>query len=340
MCCGHKEYATPLGRKIDPDFDMPAFRREVSAFLSGKTPTPPIPSQNAQQRPTLRRGAKGPAVAEAQRLLNLTVDGAFGPNTEAALRVFQRGAGLVPDGILGPKTWERLSAGAPPARAAPAPVQPGDGAEAAAAHREPEAGGPVVALPLADTTVAPPKLQGRTAIGPGGERFASVSGKGFYSPGETPLAAWVATGPSLPPTISDSVVNVVAAMSTVEGGMEAINSYDNAHLSFGVFQWTAGSGDDPGEFGFTPRDIQRGRSGCFSRMLRPLRPRHGNFKQQRDDRFLDFSMDEPCETRPKKRYYAISNGLTASGAPLTIHRCAIANSSWLHRDSVGSKLQM
>ena len=29
--------------------------------------------------------------------------------------------------------------------------------------------------------------------------------------------------------------------------MEAINSYDDAHLSFGIMQWTAGPGDDPGE---------------------------------------------------------------------------------------------
>ena len=32
-----------------------------------------------------------------------------------------------------------------------------------------------------------------------------------------------------------------------EGRLEAVNSYDNAHMSFGVFQWTAGSGDDAGE---------------------------------------------------------------------------------------------
>lgn len=27
---GHKEIATPLGRKVDPNFDMPAFRRDVA----------------------------------------------------------------------------------------------------------------------------------------------------------------------------------------------------------------------------------------------------------------------------------------------------------------------
>lgn len=33
MCVGHKEYALPPGRKIDPSFDMAAFRRTVSAFM-------------------------------------------------------------------------------------------------------------------------------------------------------------------------------------------------------------------------------------------------------------------------------------------------------------------
>ena len=39
----------------------------------------------------------------------------------------------------------------------------------------------------------------------------------------------------------------MAAMSVVEGSLEAVNSYDDAHLSFGIFQWTAGGGDAAGE---------------------------------------------------------------------------------------------
>jgi hypothetical protein len=33
MCVGHKEYALPPGRKIDPSFNMVAFRQKVSAFM-------------------------------------------------------------------------------------------------------------------------------------------------------------------------------------------------------------------------------------------------------------------------------------------------------------------
>lgn len=35
-------------------------------------------------------------------------DGIFGPNTEARVRAFQRGRALVPDGIVGPRTWAEI----------------------------------------------------------------------------------------------------------------------------------------------------------------------------------------------------------------------------------------
>ncbi|GAB1515129.1 peptidoglycan-binding protein [Actinophytocola sp. KF-1] len=71
---------------------------------------------HAPGRPTIRRGSQGPAVREAQGILNrkqgahLAVDGIFGPLTDQAVRSFQRRAGLVVDGIVGPKTWGRLLA--------------------------------------------------------------------------------------------------------------------------------------------------------------------------------------------------------------------------------------
>jgi hypothetical protein len=35
MCVGHKEYALPPGRKVDPSFNMVAFRQKVAAFMEG-----------------------------------------------------------------------------------------------------------------------------------------------------------------------------------------------------------------------------------------------------------------------------------------------------------------
>ncbi len=115
MCCGHKEYALPRGRKIDPTFDMDDFRSNVAVILGGTAPVPtPIPRNDNKGHPTLRRGAKGDLVKEIQKKMGFvenSVDGEFGPLTEAAVRRFQRSKGLVPDGIVGPKTWAALDIG-------------------------------------------------------------------------------------------------------------------------------------------------------------------------------------------------------------------------------------
>jgi hypothetical protein len=110
MCCGHGEYALPQGRKNDPSFDMPEFRLQVAAIMAGTAPNPSlIPAVDAANRPTLRRGARGPLVEEIQSAVGVSVDGKFGPNTEAAVRQFQRDNGLTPDGIVGPRTWAAIS---------------------------------------------------------------------------------------------------------------------------------------------------------------------------------------------------------------------------------------
>src|SRR5690606_24950405 len=99
MCCGHREYALPAGRKPDPGFDMDDFRARVAAVLAGTAPPPPlIPRAAPDGRPTLRRGAGGALVALVQAAVGAAADGVFGARTEAAVRAFQRAAGLVPDG--------------------------------------------------------------------------------------------------------------------------------------------------------------------------------------------------------------------------------------------------
>lgn len=109
MACAHREFALPKGRKIDPTgIDMDAFRLQVAAVMNGALVRPPIPKQDAQKRPTLRRGAKGDDVAALQKALGLKADGDYGSKTEAAVRAFQRTHGLVADGILGPAGWAAL----------------------------------------------------------------------------------------------------------------------------------------------------------------------------------------------------------------------------------------
>lgn len=115
MCCGHKEYALPKGRKIDPhSINMHVFRREVRRWIAGENTPELIPDIDPMDRPTLRRGAPNNPkflVQMVQRAVGIPaskVDGIFGPMTEAAVRQFQRDNGLVPDGIVGPKTWKVL----------------------------------------------------------------------------------------------------------------------------------------------------------------------------------------------------------------------------------------
>jgi peptidoglycan hydrolase-like protein with peptidoglycan-binding domain len=113
FCCGHKEYALPAGRKDDPRFDMHAFRAAVAGVIAGTTPQPilipavePTAPPGAQVgRATLRRGMHDDLVKRIQLKLNLNPDGVFGADTEVAVREFQRAHSLVPDGIVGPKTW-------------------------------------------------------------------------------------------------------------------------------------------------------------------------------------------------------------------------------------------
>lgn len=117
-CAGHKEFALPVGRKIDPTFDMSVFRAGVAAILNGTAPEPTLiperePEPAAPGKPprdTLRRGASGPLVSTLQALLGVKVDGNFGGITEAGVRAAQRELGIVPDGIVGPKTWQKLDA--------------------------------------------------------------------------------------------------------------------------------------------------------------------------------------------------------------------------------------
>lgn len=231
MCCGHKEYALPAGRKPDPSFDMALFRRGVADLIAGKTPQPLIPAKDDADRPTLRRGARGPLVDKIQGLLSLTKDGIFGPNTEAAVRAFQRGANLVPDGIIGPKTWAALARDNPGAVIRPpAPTA-----------------SPTLPLPPPDDDAHPATVTADgKALTPKGRQFARTFKKGFVTSGTTSIEAWLATRPQ-PPAVSPSLLRIMKAVSVNEGLLDAVNSWDACFMSFGILQWTAGQEGEEGE---------------------------------------------------------------------------------------------
>lgn len=88
----------------------------VPACVDGDVPEP-----DPGTRPTLRRGDKGAYVTLAQTELrnkgydlgSCGVDGDFGRATEAAVKQLQKDAGLVQDGVIGPRTWAVLDSSEP-----------------------------------------------------------------------------------------------------------------------------------------------------------------------------------------------------------------------------------
>lgn len=76
-------------------------------------------------RPLLKSGSQGIAVSELQAALKLlgyytgAVDGVYGESTVTAVSRFQQSAGLNPNGIVSPETWERLFPLTPPTASLP-----------------------------------------------------------------------------------------------------------------------------------------------------------------------------------------------------------------------------
>lgn len=65
----------------------------------------------------LKKGSNSETVAYLQKFLGITVDGKFGPKTEAAVKKFQAANGLKVDGIVGPATWKKVGVAQKPAPA-------------------------------------------------------------------------------------------------------------------------------------------------------------------------------------------------------------------------------
>jgi len=90
MCCGHKEYALPKGRKDDPSFDMNAFRARIAGVMGM-----PI---NAQPASTVRTAI-------------VSIDGlnlrAAASTTAAVLATLAKGAKVTIDKqvLNGPTSW-------------------------------------------------------------------------------------------------------------------------------------------------------------------------------------------------------------------------------------------
>ena len=91
------------------------------------------------------------------------------------------------------------------------------------------------------------RFDGTAAVAPDGTRFAKKFKLGVFDYGKTSITQFVSDNSARFASVSPSRLRVMQAVSENEGKLEAINTWDNAFLTFGIFQWTVGSADGAGE---------------------------------------------------------------------------------------------
>lgn len=91
------------------------------------------------------------------------------------------------------------------------------------------------------------RMSGNKALTPDGRVFATRFKLGVFNSGSTSIGAFVAAHSAFFPDIKPSRLRVMQAVSENEGKLEAINTWDNAFLTFGCFQWTVGADAGSGE---------------------------------------------------------------------------------------------
>lgn len=143
-----------------PAVSQPATQPQTPPGTGSTAPT--LTPGAGVTRPILQVGSQGAMVAQLQALLKLlgyydgAVDGVYQVSTAAAVTAFQQAAGLQPDGVVGPNTWNRLLPPSPTSTAtgaiAPAPTTaPATPTPAAANPVRPGTATPGAATPRAET---------------------------------------------------------------------------------------------------------------------------------------------------------------------------------------------
>lgn len=92
--------------KTETDQKKDAQKNSKTAKPATKTPV--LTEKISIQLPVIKKDSKGTAVSMLQAMLGVTVDGSFGPKTEASLKTFQKNVKLSADGICGAATWKKV----------------------------------------------------------------------------------------------------------------------------------------------------------------------------------------------------------------------------------------
>jgi hypothetical protein len=106
--------------------------------------------------------------------------------------------------------------------------------------------------------------QGR---GSDGTVFGKKFKLGIFNEGSTSIAAFVVANPGAFPNLSPSRLRVMSAVSVNEGKLEAINTWDNAFLTFGCFQWTVGGDNGAGELPAMVNRFKQDNPAAFDQLL-------------------------------------------------------------------------
>lgn len=110
-------------------------------------------------------------------------------------------------------------------------------------------------------------FEGNKAVAPDGTVFGKKFQLGIFNNGNTSIADFVRANPAAFPNLSPSRLRVMSAVSVNEGKLEAINTFDNAFLTFGCFQWTVGAGTGAGELPAMANQLKQKDEAVFNQLL-------------------------------------------------------------------------
>ena len=110
-------------------------------------------------------------------------------------------------------------------------------------------------------------FEGNNAVAPDGTVFGKKFQLGIFNNGRTSIADFVQANPTVFTDISPSRLRVMSAVSANEGKLEAINTFDNAFLTFGCFQWTVGTGTGAGELPAMVNQLKQKDAAVFDQLL-------------------------------------------------------------------------
>lgn len=89
--------------------------------------------------------------------------------------------------------------------------------------------------------------------------------KGYYNSGTQNISDFITNNRAFleERELSNSMINIIHSISENEGKLDAVNNWDDAYMSFGIFQWTIGVDNGSGELPALLKKIKEGNPEIF-----------------------------------------------------------------------------